>query len=150
MEQCLDVTTVNQSIMCPTYCRTDGWHVFCLNKRKKIQLNFYHAVCLCKPSLFTAESFPSNHTYTHIQGSSSLLKEWRVYGHKFTACWGRRLQAELWAKEVSQRDTWSLFHQSDLLGFCFIYQQPPHLYYEYFCLFIENLDTNRPVRQTAQ
>ncbi|TNN64148.1 hypothetical protein EYF80_025646 [Liparis tanakae] len=32
---------------------------------------------------------------------------------------------------------------TDLLCFGFIYQQPPHFYYEDFCFFVKNLNTKR-------
>lgn len=72
MEQCLNVTTVNQSRMCPTYWRTDGGNVavFCLNsinKGEKIQPKFYHAVCLCKLSVHSSDFPFQTNTHTRQQ-----------------------------------------------------------------------------------
>lgn len=117
-------------------------------QREKKQPKFYHA-CVCA-NPFCSQlglSLPNAHTHTRQQ----LLAE------GMEGCMGTCLQSagpencrqQNCKLRKSVRETCVLlFHQSDLLGFCFIYQQPPHFYYEYFCFFIENLNRNRLVRQT--
>ena len=126
MEQCLNMTTINQSWMCPNYCRTDGWHetVFCLNEGGNIKPMFYHAECWCKFCLFAAQTHTHKHTRTHAHTHTAAAPCWRnggVHGRMFTD-WTRKLQvAELWAEEVSPSDlvfisrvrsSWLLFHKS--------------------------------------
>lgn len=84
--------------------------------------------------------FPPN-THTHARTNKAAAPCWwngGMNGHMITVCISRKLKAaEVWAKEV--RDMRSLLCQSDLLCLCFIYQQPPHFYYEHLCFFIQNL-----------
>lgn len=66
-------------------------------QRRKIQPKFYHAVCLCKTFLFTAQSSPSRHTHTHTR--QQLLADGMegFYRHMLT------VQKPVGSRTVSER-----------------------------------------------
>lgn len=79
-----------------------------------------------------SDLFTQTHTYIDTHTGQQLL-EWRGV----TVRW--KLQLIKLEAQSQPEILSSLFHQSNLLSFCFVDQQPPHFYYEDFRFFIKNL-----------
>ena len=119
-----------------------------INKGEKYNQSFIMQYVCAKPFCSQLRvPLPNTHTHTHTR--QQLLADGMegFYRHMLTV---QKPVGSRTASEQTQRGVWALFHQSDLLCLSFIYQQPPHFYYEDFCLFIENLNTNRSSSKTAQ
>lgn len=103
-----------------------------LTSTQRKTTDFSHAAYLCKPFPSTARMLQPKQA-----GGAAPGWDWRAVQTRLSRTSRQR-----------QRPHRALFHQADLLGLRFIYEQPPHLHYEDFGFFIENLNTNR--RLTAE
>lgn len=98
----------------------------------------------CSECVLRSTAQASTRTFRDAHGSSSGWWNGGVLKRMFTVCWTRIRPADS-SESVCQK-TQSSLHQSDLLRFCFVNQQPPHFHYEDFCFFIQNLKPNRRPR----
>lgn len=90
MEQCLNMTTVNESRMSVNISENRWVKRNCLfastkerNTTKVSSCSMFVQTLAAHSSQLRLSLFQS---HTHIQGSSSLPMEWRAFRHEFTVC----------------------------------------------------------------